>query len=106
MRRCITHPFLAAALLCSCIALPDVSQADAQDDDSAEIEDCNDDLDNDGDGQVDFQDRDCLLLAEEQSGFICNCDYPEPPDLAARGAVLPVLAGLTACFGVRRRIHR
>lgn len=94
---------LATAVWCSCVLLPRAARSDAGDDDSAEIEDCNDDIDNDGDGQVDYQDRDCLLLAEQQSGFICNCDYPDPPELAASDSVLPVLVGLVACIGIRRR---
>jgi len=87
---------------------PLYGRADAQDDDSAEDpeEICNDDLDNDGDGHIDYEDRDCLLLAEQQSGFICDCDYPDPPEMAGHGELLPVVAGLTACIGLRRRARR
>jgi len=101
------HRLPAAALLTSILLCPGTPSA--QDDDSADhdvVEDCNDDIDNDGDGMVDFEDRDCLLLAEQQSGFICDCDYPDPPDMAGRRAILPVLAGLGVCLGLRRRVLR
>jgi hypothetical protein len=64
---------------------------------------CDDNLDNDCDGAVDYQDHDCLVVAEEASGIICECDFPDPPDAAARqrrgGAAL---AGLLGALFLRR----
>jgi len=66
---------------------------------------CDDDLDNDCDGAIDYQDLDCLAVAEEASGIVCECDFPDPPDMVVRqrrGGAL--LAGLGGILVVRR--HR
>ncbi len=66
-------------------------------------ENCEDALDNDCDGAVDYEDNDCLAQAEEQAGIRCHCDFPDPPAQAAAllGGTLP-LAGMVFVFGVRR----
>ena len=75
-------------------------QGDCDDGDPAVYRDapeiCDDKVDNDCDGAIDFEDHDCLAQAEEGSGLILACDFPDPPEATAvRGApwALP-LAGL------------
>jgi MYXO-CTERM domain-containing protein len=65
---------------------------------------CDDNLDNDCDGAVDYQDHDCLVVAEEASGIICECDFPDPPDASvAQRRTGMALAGLLGVLVLRRR---
>lgn len=85
-----------------------VDQGDCDDQDPRRSlghpEACDDQLDNDCDGAVDYEDHDCLAVAEEASGIACECDFPDPPDAVAResrsGLTLGTLAGVLV---VRRR---
>ena len=67
-------------------------------------EHCEDDVDNDCDGAVDYQDNDCLAEAEQSSGIVCECDYPDPPEtktsLMRRAGILLAAACLLV---IRRR---
>ena len=79
-----------------------VDQGDCDDQDPRRSlghpEACDDQLDNDCDGAVDYEDHDCLAVAEEASGIACECDFPEPPDATASrrrsGIALASLAGV------------
>ena len=64
---------------------------------------CDDDVDNDCDGAVDFQDYDCLAKAEEEAGIACHCDFPDPPEAVVARTVpwWPPLAML-AIWRIRR----
>ena len=65
---------------------------------------CEDGLDNDCDGNVDFRDYDCMVQAEQSSGIICECEFPEPPgETAARPGPAVALAGLGLLLVGRRR---
>jgi MYXO-CTERM domain-containing protein len=68
-------------------------------------EQCEDGLDNDCDGNVDFRDYDCMVQAEQASGMICECDFPDPPPQTRRtaGRAGVALAGLSLLLVIRRR---
>ncbi len=84
-------------------------QGDCDDTDAAihrdAVEICDDDLDNDCDDAVDFEDHDCLAQAEAQSGIICPCDFPDPPQTTAASAarLTAPLMGLAVALRLRRR---
>ncbi len=79
-----------------------VDQGDCDDQDPRRSlghpEACDDQLDNDCDGAVDYEDHDCLAVAEEASGIVCECDFPDPPEATAvkrrTGIVGACLAGV------------
>ena len=85
-----------------------VDQGDCDDQDPRRSlghpEACDDQLDNDCDGAVDYEDHDCLAVAEEASGIVCECDFPDPPDATARGGGAGLtLASLGGILAFRRR---
>ncbi len=85
-----------------------VDQGDCDDNDPRRSlghpEACDDQLDNDCDGAVDYEDHDCLSVAEEASGIACDCDFPDPPDAsAARDRTGIAMASLAGLLVLRRR---
>ena len=66
---------------------------------------CLDGVDNDCNQEIDYDDQDCQDRAEQASGIVFRCDYPEPPETTAwkTRRFGWVLGGLLAVFTVRRK---
>ena len=66
---------------------------------------CLDGVDNNCNSEIDYDDQDCEDRAEQASGIVLQCDYPEPPETTARATrrLGWALAGLMTAFTVRRR---
>ena len=66
---------------------------------------CLDGVDNDCNHEIDYDDQECEDRAEEASGIVCHCDYPDPPEAGAsrRARLAWTVAGLSLLVTVRRR---
>ena len=73
---------------------------------SGRAEDCEDELDNDCDLAIDFEDHDCVIQAENESGIICECDRLRPEEARRGGAPGGVVLALLAVIGLGVRRAR